>query len=157
MLICSSNPPPSSRPFIHYPLNEGARAGLWPGSACLRAASRRARRERRPSPRYQFRLGSRDRFSKHQEDQGIARERFHHGEQNRPHGRSAGSDFNRNFAVTLRDADGLVATGGGSKGTSPRHSSATVGPQSALVRLWTFGLPQPPPQPAGCFAPSPPS
>ena len=27
-------------------------------------------------------------------------------------GRSAGSDFNRNSAVTLRDADGLVATGG---------------------------------------------
>jgi hypothetical protein len=59
---------------------------------------------RRPSPRYQFRLGSRDRFSKHQEDQGIARERFHHGEQDRPHGRSAGSDSNRNSAVTLRDA-----------------------------------------------------
>src|SRR5260221_6231909 len=119
--------------IIHYPLNEGARAGLWPGSSCLRATSRRARRERRPSPRYQVRLGSRDRFSKHQEDQGIARERFHHGEQDRPHGRSAGSDFNRNSAVTLRDADGLAATGGVSKRTSRRNSSATVGPHSAMV------------------------
>jgi hypothetical protein len=64
------------------------------------------------SPRYPFRLGSRNRFSKRQEDQGIARECFHHGEQDRPHDRSAGSDSNRNSAVTLRDADGFVATGG---------------------------------------------
>src|SRR5437899_5152663 len=57
----------------------------FPGSACLRAASRRARRDRRPSPRYQLRLGSRDRLAEHQEDQGTARKRFHHGEQDRPH------------------------------------------------------------------------
>jgi 4a-hydroxytetrahydrobiopterin dehydratase len=42
----------------------------------------------------------------------AARERFYHGEQDRPHDRSAGSDSNRNSAVTLRDVDGFVATGG---------------------------------------------
>jgi 4a-hydroxytetrahydrobiopterin dehydratase len=83
-------------------------------------------------PRYQFRLGSRDRFSKHQEDQGIARERFHHGEQDRPHGRSAGSD-NRNSAVTLRDADGLVATGGVS--TFPSFSRSVSVPPPPQPRL----------------------
>jgi hypothetical protein len=68
--------------------------------------------DRRPSPRYQLRLGLRDRLAEHQEDQGTARERFYHGEQDRPHDRSAGSDSNRNSAVTLRDVDGFVATGG---------------------------------------------
>src|SRR5438132_1042511 len=95
-------------------------------------------------------IGSLDRFSKHQEDQGIARERFHHGEQNRPHGRSAGSDFNRNSAVTLRDADGLVATGGVSKRTSRRNSSATVGPHSAMVRMGILEFPYPAANPADC-------
>jgi 4a-hydroxytetrahydrobiopterin dehydratase len=84
-------------------------------------------------PDISFGWGSRDRLAEHQEDQGIARERFHHGEQDRPHARSAGSDSNRNSAVTLRDADGLVATGGVSKRTSRRNSSATVGPHSAMV------------------------
>jgi 4a-hydroxytetrahydrobiopterin dehydratase len=35
-----------------------------------------------------------------------------HATADRPHDRSAGSDTNRNSAVTLRDADGFVATGG---------------------------------------------
>jgi hypothetical protein len=39
---------------------------------------------------------------------GLHENDFNHGEQDRPHDRSAGSDSNRNSAVTLRDADGFV-------------------------------------------------
>ena len=43
---------------------------------------------------------------------GLHENDFIMGEQDRPHDRSAGSDTNRNSAVTLRDADGFVAVGG---------------------------------------------
>ena len=44
-----------------------------------------AETEGRTSSRHQFRLGLCDRLVEHQKDQGTARERFHHGQQNRSH------------------------------------------------------------------------
>ena len=45
----------------------------------IRRARGDARRSRGASPRHQLRLGLRDGFAANQENQRIARERFHHG------------------------------------------------------------------------------
>src|SRR5262249_56081700 len=57
----------------------------FPGGARLRAAGGRVGRKRRTSSGRQFRLGLRKHLAEHEEDQGAARERLHHGEQDRPH------------------------------------------------------------------------
>src|SRR5262249_16071742 len=63
-----------------------SRNGARLRSTCRVAyAGRRACRNRRTSPRHQFRLGLSDRLVEHQKDQGTARERFHHGQENRLH------------------------------------------------------------------------
>jgi hypothetical protein len=59
-----------------------------PGSPDVRAEGRRSQKPK-AIPEHKFRLGLCDGVFAHQEDQGVARERFHHGDKDRPVGAAA--------------------------------------------------------------------